>query len=400
VITTDDVEQLPTDTMLVNMGPSHPAMHGTVKIMLEIDGEVVKNADVQIGYLHRGFEKECERATYTQIFPYVDRLNYVSPMLNNVGYALAVEKLLGITDRIPTRAEYIRVIVGEMARVCDHLTCVSASLMELGGFTAFLWAIKARDSFWELLEELCGARLTHSYVRIGGVSADLTPNFLDKLESRIRLVRSLRDDIRKLVERNRIFLDRMEGIGAISTQDAISYGFTGPCLRACGVAYDVRKDHTYSVYDRFDFDVPVADGGDNLARYLVRMEEAEQSLRILEQAAVQIPSGPVVIDEPTIVLPPKREVYNSIEGMIAHFKLIIDGIRVPAGETYSYTEAGNGELGFYIVSDGTGRPHKCRVRPPCFYITAALRDMVVGENVADMVPTFGSLNMVGGECDR
>jgi NADH-quinone oxidoreductase subunit D len=207
-------------------------------------------------------------------------------------------------------------------------------------------------------------------------------------------------DIRKLVERNRIFLDRMEGVGRISTQDAISFGFTGPCLRACGVPYDVRRDHTYSVYDHFDFDVPVAEGGDNLSRYLIRVEEMEQSMRIIEQALAQIPPGPIVIDDPLIALPAKREVYNSIEGMIAHFKLVVDGVAVPPGEAYSYTEAGNGELGFYIVSDGSGRPYKCRVRSPCFYYTSGMRDLVIGENVADVVPIFGSLNMIGGECDR
>jgi NADH-quinone oxidoreductase subunit D len=251
-----------------------------------------------------------------------------------------------------------------------------------------------------LLESLCGARLTYSYVRIGGVSWDLTADFASHCREKLAKIRSYVVDIRKLVERNRIFLDRMEDVGRISSTDAIAAGFTGPCLRACGVAYDVRKDHPYSVYDHFDFDVPIADSGDNLARYLVRIEEIEQSMRIVEQALVQIPTGPVQIDDPSISLPPKREVYNSIEGMISHFKIIIDGIKVPPGEVYSYTEGGNGELGFYIVSDGSGRPYKCRCRPPCFYITSALRKMLIGENVADIVPTFGSVNMIGGECDR
>src|SRR5690606_19425087 len=258
---------------------------------------------------HRGFEKECENATYHQIFPYVDRLNYVSPMLNNVGFAMAVEKLLGIGERIPQRAEYIRVIVGELARVCDHVTCVVASLAELGGFTAFFYGIRAREHLWELLEDVSGARLTHSYCRVGGVAWDLTADFIPKCRRKIAEVRKLVTDVRRLVERNRIFLDRMEGVGVLSAEDAISYGITGPCLRACGVAYDVRKDKTYSVYDHFDFDVPIADGGDNLARYLVRIEEIEQSLRIIEQALVQIPPGPVILDDPLVALPPKREVY-------------------------------------------------------------------------------------------
>jgi NADH-quinone oxidoreductase subunit D len=396
----DEAERLPTDELILNMGPSHPAMHGTVRVVLRVDGETIKDADVQIGYLHRGFEKESEGATYTQIFPYVDRLNYVSPMLNNVGFAMAVEKLLGITAQIPERAEYIRVIVGEISRVCDHLTCITASLAELGGLTAFFWGNRAREHLWELLEDVSGARMTHSYCRIGGVAWDLTRDFDEKVRGKFVKVRGLIADIRKLVERNRIFLDRMQGVGTISADDALSYGFTGPCLRACGVAYDVRKDHPYSVYDHFDFEIPVAEAGDNLARYLVRIEEMEQSLRIVEQALVQIPPGAVIVDDPLIALPAKREVYNSIEGMIAHFKHIMDGLRVPPGEAYSFTEGGNGELGFYIVADGSGRPYKNRCRPPCFYITAALRQMILGTNLADVVPIFGSINMIGGECDR
>jgi NADH-quinone oxidoreductase subunit D len=321
-------------------------------------------------------------------------------MLNNVGYAMAVEKLLGLTERIPERAEYIRVIVGEIARIADHLTCIVASLAELGGFTAFFYGIRAREHLWELLEDVSGARMTHSYCRIGGVAWDLTKDFVPKCREKFKKVRGLIEDTRKLVERNRIFLDRMEGVGVLPADDAVSYGVTGPCLRACGVAYDVRKDKTYSVYDHFDFDVPIAEAGDNLARYLVRIEEMAQSMHIVEQALVQIPPGPVIIDDPLIALPAKREVYNSIEGMIAHFKHVMDGLRVPPGEGYSFTEAGNGELGFYIVSDGSGRAYKCRCRPPSFYTTAALRQLIVGENIADVVPIFGSLNMIGGECDR
>ena len=396
----EEAERLPTEEVIVNMGPSHPAMHGTVRVVVRIDGETITDADVQIGYLHRGFEKECESSTWSQIFPYVDRLNYVSPMLNNVGFSMAVEKLLGITADIPERAEYIRVIVGELSRISDHLTCITASLAELGGLTTFFYGNRSREHVWELLEDVSGARLTHSYCRIGGVAWDLTEDFEEKCKVKLGKIRGYIDDIRALVERNRIFLDRMQNVGTISAEDAVSYGITGPCLRATGIEYDVRRDHPYSVYDHFDFDVVVSDGGDNLARYLVRMEEMEQSMRIIEQALVQIPPGPVIIDDPIIALPVKREVYNSIEGMIAHFKLIMDGIQVPPGEAYSYTEGGNGELGFYVVSDGTGRPYKCRCRPPCFYTTAALRQLIVGANIADVVPIFGSINMIGGECDR
>jgi NADH-quinone oxidoreductase subunit D len=396
----DDDEELPTEPMVLNMGPSHPAMHGTVRIVLTVEGETVRDADVQIGYLHRCFEKEAEHATYTQVFPYTDRLNYVSPMLNNVGYALAVEKLLGIVERIPERAQYIRVLVGEMSRMTDHLTASAAGAMELGAMTIFFWCVKAREWLYELLEELSGARLTHSYVRIGGVSYDLTPGFGDKLKALFPKIEKVLKDVSDATLENKIFRDRMDGTGVISQADAIQYGWTGPALRSTGVAYDVRVAHPYLVYDRFDFEVPVGSQGDNFDRFIVRIEEIRQSMRILKQALDQIAPGPVLIDDPRIVLPPKNEVYNSIEGMIGHFKLIVDGIKVPPGEVYSYTEGGNGELGFYIVSDGTGRPYKCRVRPPCFAIVSALTELVIGGNIADIVPTFDMMNMIGGECDR
>ena len=393
-------DDLPTESMPLNMGPSHPAMHGTVRMVLEVDGEKIRSADVQIGYLHRCFEKEAENATWTQIFPYTDRLNYVSPMLNNVGYALAVEKLLDIDKKIPERAQFIRVIVGEISRITDHLTCLAASAMELAAFTVFFYLMKAREWLWELLEELSGARLTHSYVRIGGVVADLTDDFCPKLRDILRRCRAAISDADKLLTSNRIFRDRMDGIAIITRDDALGWGLTGPVGRSTGLDYDVRKDHPYLVYDRFDFDVPVGSKGDNFDRYAVRLEEMAQSMRILEQAMDLLPAGPVLIDDARVALPPKREVYNSIESMIAHFKLIMDGIVVPPGEIYSFSEGGNGELGFYIVSNGTGQPWKCRVRPPCFAHTAVLNKLLPGLFIADVVPTFGMMNMIGGECDR
>jgi NADH-quinone oxidoreductase subunit D len=396
----EEEDEMPTEPMTLNMGPSHPAMHGTVRIILTVEGETVKDADVQVGYLHRCFEKEAEYATYTQIFPYTDRLNYVSPMCNNVGYALAVEKLLGIAERIPERAQYIRVLVSEISRLADHLTCMSAGAMELGAMTIYFWGIKAREWLWELLEELSGARMTHSYVRVGGLAYDLTPNFSERLLALFPRVDKVLKDIEDSLFENRIFRDRMDGTGMITQERALSYGWTGPTLRSTGIDYDVRKAHPYLVYDRFDFDVPVGSKGDNFDRYIVRMEEAKQCIRILRQALEQIPPGPVCLDDPRIILPPKQEVYNSIEGMISHFKIIVDGVKVPPGEVYSYTEGGNGELGFYIVSDGSGRPYKCRVRPPCFIITSALKEMILNKPVADIVPTFDMMNMIGGECDR
>ncbi len=395
-----DAPELPSESIPLNMGPSHPAMHGTVRMVLDVEGEKISNVDIQIGYLHRCFEKEAEHATYTQIFPYTDRLNYISPMLNNVGYAMAVEKLLGIDKKIPERAQYIRVIVGEMARISDHMTCLGAGAMELGAFTAFLYMLKAREWIWELLEEVSGARLTHSYMRIGGVSADLTEGFMPRLRDILTKSRVVLADVDKLLTRNRIFRDRMDGIGIFNKEDCAAWGVTGPVGRSAGLAYDVRKDHPYLVYDRLDFDVPIGSVGDNFDRYAVRVEEMNQSMRILEQAMDQIADGPVLVNDPRIVLPAKSETYNSIEAMIAHFKIIMDGIRVPAGEVYSFTEGGNGELGFYIVADGTGRPWKCRVRPPCVPAVALLEKILPGLFIADVVPTFGMINMIGGECDR
>jgi NADH-quinone oxidoreductase subunit D len=396
----DDDEELPTEPMTLNMGPSHPATHGTVRIVLTVEGETITDADVQVGYLHRAFEKESEYATYTQVFPYTDRLNYVSPMLNNVGYALAVEKLLGIVEDVPERAQYIRVIVGELARMADHLTAMSAGAMELGAMTIYFWGIKAREMIWEVLEEISGARMTHSYVRVGGVAYDIGADIPAKVRALFPKIEAAMKDIDTALGENRIFRDRMDNIGVFTAEEALSYGWTGVSLRSTGVPYDVRKDHPYLVYDRFDFSVPVGSTGDNFDRFILRMEEVRQSRRILEQAFDQMAPGPVVVDDPRIILPPKQQVYNTIESMIAHFKIIVDGVKVPPGEVYSYTEAGNGELGFYIVSDGTGRPYRLRCRPPCFLITSALRQMIVGGPLADLIPTFDMMNMIGGECDR
>jgi NADH-quinone oxidoreductase subunit D len=321
-------------------------------------------------------------------------------MLNNVGYALAVEKLLEIESKVPERAQYIRVIVGEISRITDHLTCIAASAMELGALTIFFYLIKAREWLWELLEEVSGARLTHSYVRIGGVVADLPAGWPAKLRDVLAKTRVSMRDADKLLTNNKIFRDRMDGIGIINKADAAGWGLTGPVGRSTGLAYDVRKDHPYLVYDRFDFDVPIGSTGDNFDRYAVRMEEIYQSMRILEQALGTLPEGPTIINDPRVALPKKTETYNSIEAMIAHFKLIMDGLHVPPGEIYSFTEGGNGELGFYIVSDGTGRPWKCRVRPPCFANVAILDKILPGLFIADVVPTFGMMNMIGGECDR
>ena len=396
----DTEHDLPPDLMTVNMGPSHPAMHGTVRIILTVDGERVVKSDVQPGYLHRCFEKESEYATYTQIFPYTDRLNYVSPMINNCGWAMVAEKLMGLTGSIPKRAEYIRVIVSEMSRITDHLTCVGASAMELGAFGPFLFFLKCREWLYELLEKVSGARLTHTYVRVGGVSKDLPDNFAVDLTHTLDETAKVMVEVETMLNGNKIFRDRMAGIGAMSREDAIATGCVGPIARACGLDYDVRKDYPYSIYPEVEFDVPVGTTGDCLDRYLVRIEELKQSMSILRQCLKQIPDGPVMVDDPRCSLPPKKDTYNTIESMIRHFKHIVDGIKIPAGETYSFVEGGNGELGFYVVADGTGRPYKAYCRSPSFVHLSTAGQLIHNHLIADIVPIFGMINMIGGECDK
>lgn len=441
-------QTLAARNLLLNVGPSHPAMHGVIRILTELEGETVIRASIEIGYLHRGFEKSCENGNYTQAIPYTDRLNYVSPLINNFGYCLAVEKLMGV--EITERCKYVRVIMSEISRVCDHLTCVAASAMELGAMTVFLYMMKAREYLWELVEDVTGARLTISYGRIGGVSGDLPEGFEVKAGETFKRVREVLAEVEKLLTRNRIFVDRLKGVGVISKDDAVAYGFTGPVLRSTGVNYDVRKHQPYLVYDQLDFEVPLGTTGDNLDRYHVRMGEMEQSLRIAEQALERLPKGLLNVDnegkeieahemvdrakmgltrgiretlvqlspnleglrdsvydqivakEKRAVLPAKRDAYGNIEGLMNHFMLIMNGhgIRPPKGEAYFAVEGANGELGFYVISDGSDKPYRVRVRPPCFPLMAGLHKMLEGYMMADVVPTFGSINMIAGELDR
>jgi NADH-quinone oxidoreductase subunit D len=439
------------ESLLLNMGPSHPAMHGTMRLMLELDAEKILNAECEIGYLHRGFEKTCENKTWFNLLIYTDRLNYVSPLINNLGYAMTMEKMLGVT--VPERAQLIRVLMSELSRVSDHLTCLAAMAMENGAFTVFLYMMKAREFLWDVIELTTGARMTTSYIRIGGVRADLPPDWRATLSAAVRETRRVLKDVSGLLDKNSIFIGRTRDVGAISREDALSYGWTGPCLRSTGLAYDVRKAHPYLVYDRLAFDVPVGERGDNYDRYSVRMREMEQSLRILEQVAALIPdaaplpAGPAIEpeaalrmsrrqraagrirlspnlegsekerrpgltapDEPApfrgagcdIAVPPKEDTYTTMEGLISHFLFFMSGkgIRPPKGDAYFSVEGGNGELGFYIVSDGTDRPYRVHLRAPCFHIVAALEQLVRGRLIADVVPTFGSMNMIGGEIDR
>ncbi len=402
----DEAElELPAEPMTLNMGPSHPAMHGTVRMVLKLDGETVSDLDVQPGYLHRAQEKMGERGTWSQFFPYTDRLNYVSPLLNNVGYAMAVEKLLGIT--IPRKGQILRVIHGELSRLTDHLTCNGAMAMELGAFTPFLWFLKAREWIWEVQEAQTGARMTHAYMRIGGMSLPETPDFIAQVRGVVPKVMEIVKEGASLLLKNRIFLDRTQGVGLLSKERAMSLGVSGPVLRSTGVDYDVRKDKPYLVYGEIDFDVPVGTDGDNYDRFMVRLEEMTQSARILAQAcdlyeAIEkgSPDDAVSVDDPRVMLPEKEDVYTTIEGTINHFKLIMEGIQVPPGEVYQYTEGGNGELGFFVVSRGGGNPWRIRVRGPSFFSLSAAKLMIKGGMIADIVPSFGSINMIGGECDR
>ena len=391
-------DDLHSETMILNLGPAHPATHGTVRIVAELSGEKILDADVELGYLHRGFEKMCETVDYNKVMPYADRLNYVSPIINNVGWCLTVEKLLGV--EVPKRAQYIRVVMSELSRMCDHLTCLGASAMELGAFTVMLYLMQAREYLWELIEEVTGARLTISYGRVGGLKDDLPEGFGVRMAEAFTGIRRHLDNSDRLLTRNRIFIDRMCDVGALSAEQAADFSLTGPLARASGLDYDVRRDFPYSSYEDFDFEVPLGTKGDNYDRFLVRFQELIESMRICEQAMENLPDGEISLEDPRIVLNPKDEVYSSIDGMINHFEMVIFGVQPPKGDVYIPVEGGNGELGFYTVSDGTGRPYKVHVRAPSFIHMGAVREMLLGETIADVVPTFGMVNMIGGECDR
>jgi NADH-quinone oxidoreductase subunit D len=393
-----EFDDLHTQPMRIQFGPSHPATHGTVKIVLDLEGERVVEADVQVGYLHRGFEKECETGYFYQNIPYTDRLNYSSPILNNVGYCMAVEKLFGIET--PPRCDYIRVIGGELSRITDHMLAVAASSMEMAAMTPMLYLIEARELILDLIDSLCGARVTTNFIRIGGVSADLPEAFNEFAVPRLDRALKLVGDADKLLTENPIFRKRMEGTGHLPAKDLIAWGVTGPMLRAGGVAYDIRRVYPYLVYGDLDFDVPVGEHSDNFDRYLVRMEEIRQSRRMILQCLDKIPDGPVDADDPRVRWPGKHRVFNRMEELIDQFKLVTQGGYPPAGEIYHAVEAANGELGFYLVSDGTGKPWKCRCRSPSFSNISPLRKMIIGGQLADVVPTFGMINMIGGECDR
>jgi NADH-quinone oxidoreductase subunit D len=444
-MTTRIERQARPDSLLLNMGPSHPAMHGTIRIMLELDGERVLASEVEIGYLHRGFEKTCENKTWFNLLIYTDRLNYVSPLINNLGYVMVVEKLCGL--KVPERAQTIRVLMSELSRVSDHLTALAAMAMESGAFTVFLYKMKAREFLWDVIEQTTGARMTTSYIRVGGVRADLDRNYAAACRKAVAETRKVLKDVHGLLDKNAIFLDRTRDIAVMSREDAVSYGWTGPCLRSTGIPYDVRKARPYLNYGSLDFEIPVGERGDNFDRYMVRMKEMDQSLRLIEQCVgllEKMPAAPtadpaeslppaeairlarrqkpvrsvalspnlagaegsaqagIYAQAPGFVLPPKDETYTTMEGLINHFQYFMKGhgIRPPKGEAYFSVEGGNGELGYYIVSDGSDRPYRLHLRAPCFHVVAALEQLIRGRMIADIIPTFGSMNMIGGELDR
>ena len=386
------------DLLFVNLGPSHPATHGALRVLCALDGETIRAAVVEQGYLHRGFEKDCEAHTFQQVIPYTDRLNYVSAMMNNVGYCKAVERMLNLS--IPERAVALRVVICELNRIIDHVVCVGANLVDLGALTNFWYFFNVREKVYDILEKLCGARLTSSYTRIGGLMRDVYPEFGDEVKKVLKDVEASLADVKGLIAKNRIFLDRTKDVCVISKERAISYGFTGPTLRACGVDYDLRKAEPYYGYDQYDFEVPVGTSGDVYDRIFVRLYEVEESIRIILQALKNMPEGPVMSDDKRVALPPKTQTYGNIEGLMNHFKIIMHGICPEPGELYDSTEAANGELGFTIISDGGKNPYRVKCRPPCFMNFAAFGEMIEGYMVADAIANLGSINIIAGELDR
>ena len=395
----DEEEEDLFERMTVNIGPSHPATHGTLRVVATLDGETIDASEVEIGYLHRCFEKMSETHPWQQVIPFTDRLNYCSSFINNVAYCRTVEQMLGV--EVPPRAVWARTILSEFSRIMDHCVCNGSVLVDAGALTNFWYLFQPREEIYGLLEACSGARLTVTYGRIGGLAADLPPDFEERSRRLLEIIPPFLDDVDSLVAHNRIFLDRAVGVAAISGEEAINWGWTGPCLRASGVGYDVRKAYPYDLYDTVEWEVPVFQGGDVYDRYRVRMAEARQSLSIIRQLLDQgAPEGPFIVEDPHVALPPKEAVYTQMESMIYHFKLIMDGIQVPAGECYSMVEGANGELGFYILSDGSDKPYRVKVRPPCFPIFSTFSRLIRGGTVSDAIVTLGGLNVIAGELDR
>lgn len=389
-----------TETMMLNMGPQHPATHGVLRIVLHLDGEMVVKAVPYIGYLHRGIEKLCEHITYQQCLPYTDRMDYIASICNNIGYILAVEKLLGIEDEIPERAKTTEVILFELGRIESHLVGIGTNALDLGAMSAFLYCFKERERIYDILETVCGARLTTSYPRVGGLPLDLPESFEEMVRNFLKIFPTTLTEVENLLTRNRIWIERTKGVAVISAEDAVDLGLTGPSLRASGVPYDVRKATPYLGYENYDFEVPVANEGDAYSRYLCRVEEMHQSLKIIQQAIDTLPDGPYIADLPDIVLPEKELTYTRMESLIRHFVIVYEGFKPPAGEVQHAVENPKGELSYYLISDGSGKPYRMRVRGPSFVNMQALSQMVEGSLVADVIASIGSLDIVLGEIDR
>ncbi len=395
-----DLPDMQGEKMVLNMGPSHPSTHGVLRIVLELDGEMITKAIPDVGYLHRGDEKIAENMTYTQFIPYTDRLDYLAPLANNVAYALAVEKLMGIDKQLTPRCQYIRVICCELARISAHLLGLGAFAMDVGALTVFLHTFTEREKIYNLIEALTGARFTTTYTRIGGLARDLPPGWVEQCRKFLGEVVVNFDESEKLLTRNRIFVDRTRDVGVLTKEVAIDYGITGPNLRGSGIDYDVRKAHPYLVYDQLKFDVPLGSVGDCYDRYLVRMEEMRQSVRILHQCLDQLPDGPVNIPDGKTILPPKDKVLTKMEELIHQFILVTQGVNAPPGEIYFGAENPKGELGFYINSKGGGTPNRLKIRAPSFVNLSVLPHLLPGHIMSDVVSILGSIDFVMGECDR
>lgn len=390
-------ETIDGEIATLNLGPTHPATHGIFQNILKVDGEKILSSEQTVGYIHRAFEKLAERRPYNQITPITDRLNYCSSPINNMGWEMTVEKLIGVD--VPKRVDYMRVIIMELARIADHLVCNSVIGVDTGALTGFTYVFQEREKIYELFEEVCGSRLTTNIGRIGGFERDFSPQFHKKLANFLQTFPKVFNEFDSLLSRNRIFMDRTIGAGPISAQRALDYSFTGPNLRAAGVDYDVRVMNPYASYDDFDFIIPVGTQGDTYDRFQVRQEEIRQSLRIIEQAYKNMPEGSYKADVPEFYLPPKEEVYNNMEALIYHFKIVMGETPIPAGEVYHCVEGGNGELGFYLISDGGRSPYRLQFRRPCFIYYQAYPEMITGQNISDAVLTLSSMNVIAGELD-
>lgn len=384
--------------MVLNMGPQHPATHGVLRLVLRLDGETVIACVPELGYLHRGYEKLAENMSYYEFIPHTDRLDYISPMANNVGWVLAVEKLAGI--EAPPRAQYIRMMIAELARITSHLVAIGAFAMDVGALTVFLWTLREREKVLDIWDILCGARFTNSYARIGGVANDAQPEALAKVKWFIDQFEENLAECEKLLNTNRIFIERVDGVGAISKEEAIDLGFTGPNIRASGLAHDLRRAQPYLKYNEIDFDIPVYTEGDCLARYFVRLDEMRESTKIVRQVLDKMPQGEVLLNQPKKVLPHKTEVYSKMEELIHDFMIVNFGINPPAGEIYQAIEGSKGELGFYLVSKGEGHPWKCKIRSPSFNNIQVLPKILVGHMISDVVAIVGSIDPIMGEADK